>query len=85
MTRDEFDAICKGFKAATNVVQWGGCSVWKVGGKIFALCSPVDKGEHFAKISFKCSEIAYEILREEPGHHPGAAPCSGQMGSTHRA
>ena len=39
MTRDAFDAFCAALPAAAHVVQWGGASVWKVGGKIFAVCS----------------------------------------------
>lgn len=39
MTRDEFDGYCRSLKATTNVIQWGNSSVWKVGGKIFAICS----------------------------------------------
>nr|WP_321455077.1 MmcQ/YjbR family DNA-binding protein [uncultured Cohaesibacter sp.] len=70
MTREEFDAHCASFHHATNVVQWGGCSVWKIGGKIFALCSAESKSGEPGKISFKCSDIAYEILREESGIIP---------------
>ncbi|WP_319497176.1 MmcQ/YjbR family DNA-binding protein [uncultured Cohaesibacter sp.] len=70
MNRTAFDAHCATLRHATNVVQWGGCSVWKIGGKIFALCSPEAKGEGFVRISFKCSDMAYEILRDEPGIIP---------------
>ena len=45
------------------MVQWGGASVWKVGGKIFALA--VGDGPD-TKVSFKCSELAYAILTEMP-------------------
>lgn len=69
MTRDEFDTFCASLKATTHVVQWRGASVWKIGGKIFALCAargddPTDR------ISFKCSDFAYQILREQPGIAP---------------
>ena len=37
MTRDEFNAFCKGLCATSHVVQWGGADVWKVGGKVFAI------------------------------------------------
>ena len=70
MTRDEFDAHCATLRHATNVVQWGGCSVWKIGGKIFALCAPETKDGNHPKISFKCSDMVYEILRDEPGIIP---------------
>ena len=49
--------------------QWGGASVWKVGGKIFAICSNWGQGSH-AKISFKCGDPAYSILCEQPGIIP---------------
>lgn len=50
-------------------MQWGGASVWKVGGKIFAVCAPWGGGPH-DKISFKCSPLAFRILREQPGIAP---------------
>jgi len=68
MTRDEFDAYCGSLKAATHVVQWGNASVWKIGGKIFAICSGWDaKGEERGgdRISFKCSDMTYALLTEE--------------------
>jgi len=77
MTRDEFDAHCKGLKATTHVVQWGGASVWKVGGKIFAICSnwgpdekEVEGTDGEARISFKCSDLSYQILCELEGVIP---------------
>ena len=65
MTRREFDYYCRAFKGAEHVVQWGGVSVWKIGGKIFAICSKWGAGSH-AKISFKCSDLSYRLLREQP-------------------
>ncbi len=69
MTRTEFDAYCKSLKATTHVEQWGGASVWKIGGKIFAICSKWGEGDH-TRIGFKCSDMAYDILREQPGIIP---------------
>ena len=69
MTRSEFDAFCGALTGTTNVVQWGGASVWKVGGKIFAVCSVWGEGSH-SKISFKCSDLTYDILTEQPGIIP---------------
>ncbi|WP_299620696.1 MmcQ/YjbR family DNA-binding protein [Pelagibius sp.] len=69
MTRDQFDRFCKGLPATTHVVQWGNSSVWKVGGKIFAICSHLGPGEQ-QKISFKCSELSYTLLCEQPGIAP---------------
>lgn len=63
MTRADFDAYCATLTATTNVVQWGNASVWKVGGKIFAVCSNWGEGASEA-IAFKCSELSYKILTE---------------------
>ncbi|WP_316857955.1 MmcQ/YjbR family DNA-binding protein [uncultured Cohaesibacter sp.] len=70
MTRDEFDAYCGAMKGTTHVIQWGDASVWKVGDKIFAICSTEDCETGSARFSFKCSDMAYEILTGEPGFIP---------------
>jgi len=69
MTREEFDAYCGSFKGTTHVVQWGNASVWKIGGKIFAVYSVWGQGDG-GKISFKCSDLGYEVLKEQPGLVP---------------
>ena len=69
MTRAEFDALCGSLKETTHVVQWGGASVWKIGGKIFAICSKWGAGD-YPKISFKCSELTFAILTEQSGIIP---------------
>ncbi len=69
MTRSEFDAFCGALKGTTHVEQWGNASVWKVGGKIFAICSVWGAGDH-TKFSFKCSDLTYHILTEQPGIVP---------------
>jgi len=69
MTRDDFDAFCGALPATTHVVQWGNASVWKVGGKIFAVCSTWGEGGH-AKISFKCSDLSYSLLTQQDGLIP---------------
>lgn len=69
MNRDEFNAYCGSLKGTSNVVQWGNASVWKVGGKIFAICSFWGEGA-FQKISFKCSDLSYQILCELDGIIP---------------
>ena len=43
--------------AVTKVVQWGGSDVYKVGGKVFAICG--DDGA-----SFKVSDIGFLALTE---------------------
>lgn len=44
--------------AVTKVVQWGGSDVYKVGGKVFAICG-LSGG-----LSFKVSEIGFVALTE---------------------
>ena len=44
--------------AATHIVQWGGSDVYKVGGKVFAICGLA------GGLSFKVSEIGFMALTE---------------------
>jgi|TARA_R110002124_G_scaffold51649_1_gene149112 predicted DNA-binding protein (MmcQ/YjbR family) len=69
VNRTDFDDFCASLPAVENVVQWGNASVWKVGGKIFAICSHWGPGET-EKISFKCSDLTYAILSEQEGIVP---------------
>ncbi|MGI9384553.1 MAG: MmcQ/YjbR family DNA-binding protein [Methyloligellaceae bacterium] len=68
MTYDDFNTFCSSLAATTHVVQWGDSDVWKVGGKVFAI-GGWDDGEE-ARFTFKVSEIAYEMLKEQPGLRP---------------
>ena len=61
MTREEVEACALVLPAATKVVQWGGSDVYKVGGKVFAICG-LQGG-----LSFKVSEIGFMVLTEEGG------------------
>lgn len=59
-----FEAHCLRLPAATKVVQWEGTSVFKVGGKMFAL------GGGFVErlgggFMFKTSNMAYQLLIEQ--------------------
>ena len=67
MTYDEYNVFCRALPATTYVMQWGGAHVWKVGGKVFAV-GRADAGE--VHVSFKVSDIAFELLREQPGLRP---------------
>ena len=67
MTYDEFNAFCRALPATSHVVQWGGAQVWKGGGKVFAIGGWDDDTPAF---TFKTSEIAYEMLKEQPGLRP---------------
>ncbi len=67
MTYDDFNAYCRALPATSHVVQWGGSHVWKVGGKVFAIGGwAVDR----PAFTFKTSDIAFELLKEEPGLRP---------------
>jgi predicted DNA-binding protein (MmcQ/YjbR family) len=68
MTRKDYDVFCKSLPHATHVVQWGDASVWKIGGKVFAI-GGWSHGETFA-VSFKCSKTSFAILSELPGLRP---------------
>lgn len=68
MTLDDYDAFCASLPATTRVVQWGGAHVWKVGGKVFAIAGRGD-GDVPA-VTFKVSDIAYEVLKDMPGLRP---------------
>jgi predicted DNA-binding protein (MmcQ/YjbR family) len=68
MTREDYDAFCKSLLQATHVVQWGDASVWKIGGKVFAIGGWA-QAENFA-VSFKCSKTSFAILSELPGLRP---------------
>ena len=63
----QYNAFCKKLPHATHSVQWSDAHVWKVGGKVFALAREDD--EPF-RVSFKVSDLAFEILSEQEGCKP---------------
>ena len=67
MTYKEFNKFCRSLPATTYVSQWGGSHVWKVGGKVFAIGGWQEDAPSF---TFKVSDIAYEMLKEQPGLRP---------------
>mgnify|MGYP001766343170 CR=1 FL=1 len=67
MTRAQFNAFCAALPATTHVVQWGGADVWKVGGKVFAIAGG---DERTPAVTFKVSDLGFEILRDAPGLRP---------------
>ena len=77
LTYDEFNAYCESLPATTHVVQWGGAHVWKVGGKVFAIGGWGDGEPGF---TFKVTEIAFEVLKDQPGLRP--APYLASRGMT---
>ena len=68
MTLDEYNSFCGGLKHTSHVVQWGGAHVWKVAGKVFAIAG-WSHGEELA-VTFKVSDLAFEILPQQPGIRP---------------
>jgi len=71
MTLDEYNAFCASLPATSHVVQWGGAHVWKVGSKVFAIASQWDTGpDEPPYVTFKVSDMAFDILSEEPGCRP---------------
>jgi predicted DNA-binding protein (MmcQ/YjbR family) len=67
MTYDDYNEFCRALPATSSVLQWGGSHVWKVGGKVFAIGGWAEKAPAF---TFKVSDIAYELLKEQPGLRP---------------
>ena len=61
MTREEVEAIALALPATDKVVQWGGADVYKVGGKVFAICGLA------GGLSFKVTEIGFMVLTEDGG------------------
>lgn len=80
MTRDAYNAFCKSLTATSHVVQWGGSHVWKVGGKVFAVGGwAKGSDEDLMAVSFKCSDIVFEVLRDAPGCRPAPYLASRSM------
>ncbi|MCZ4351130.1 MmcQ/YjbR family DNA-binding protein [Roseovarius aestuarii] len=67
MTRDEFNIFCARMPQTSHVVQWGNADVWKIETKVFAICGWADGNDAF---TFKVSDIAWEVLRDQPGIRP---------------
>lgn len=67
MTYKEYNAFCRKLPATTYMVQWVGSHVWKVGGKVFAIGGWHDDQSAF---TFKVNDIAFEMLKEQPGLRP---------------
>jgi predicted DNA-binding protein (MmcQ/YjbR family) len=62
MTPRTFEARCLRLPAVTKVVQWEGTSVFKVGGKMFALGGGFAAGS--GGYMFKTSDMAFAMLVE---------------------
>lgn len=73
MTLEDVNAFCGGLAAASHAIQWGGADVWKVGpwekGKVFLIAGR-EAGAGRLAMSFKVSDISWEMLRDAPGCRP---------------
>ena len=70
MTLEEYNAYCGALPHSTHVVQWGDSHVWKIGGKMYAIGGWGRPGVEGLAVTFKCSDMSYEALREAPGCRP---------------
>ena len=62
MTPEAFDAAARALPGATMDVQWGDDHIYKVGGKVFAICGLA------GGLSFKVTEIGFMVLTDDgPG------------------
>jgi predicted DNA-binding protein (MmcQ/YjbR family) len=69
LTLNEYNRFCRSLRHTTHVVQWGGAHVWKVGGKVFAIGRWNDDDQQLF-ITFKCSPMSYDMLKEISGCRP---------------
>jgi predicted DNA-binding protein (MmcQ/YjbR family) len=69
MSRAAVEQIAFALPAVTRVVQWGASDVYKVGGKVFAICGD-------EAVSFKVSDIGFVVLTDEGGPGRQAPYCA---------
>jgi len=67
MVLKEYNRFCATLPQSEHVIQWGGADVWKVGGKLFAMAR---EGEEGFQVTFKVSDIAYHVVKDEEGVRP---------------
>lgn len=67
MKLDGYNAFCRSLLHTHHVVQWGGAHVWKVGTKVFTIADVVEDKLH---VTFKVSDLSFDILKSEPGCRP---------------
>ncbi|MEM1040083.1 MAG: MmcQ/YjbR family DNA-binding protein [Pseudomonadota bacterium] len=84
MTLEEFNRFCGSLPGTHCVRQWGDAHVWKLGDKVFALMSYWGRAENREfgdsnsaahagtppHLSFKCSDLTFEMLCQERGISP---------------
>ncbi len=71
MTLDDYNSFCGSLPHTSHVVQWGESHVWKVAGKVFVVAGwSKDDNSDFLCMSFKVSDIGFEMLKDQPGLRP---------------
>jgi predicted DNA-binding protein (MmcQ/YjbR family) len=70
VTRGEVEAFALSLPATSKVVQWGGSDVFKVGGKVFAICGLA------GGLSFKVTDIGFVVLTDAGGPGRQAPYCA---------
>lgn len=69
MNVEGYNAFCGSLPHTSHVVQWGGAHVWKVARKVFAIGGWQDADQELF-VTFKCSEMSFDMLKEMPGCRP---------------
>ena len=73
MNLANFNGFCGSLPHAVHVVQWGGAHVWKIGGKVFAIGgwqTADGQASNCLAITFKCSPMSFEMLKQQAGLRP---------------
>ena len=70
MTLEEYNQFCSSLLHSTHVFQWGDAHVWKIGGKVFAIGGWQRHGCDALAVTFKCNEMSFDILKDQPGCRP---------------
>jgi predicted DNA-binding protein (MmcQ/YjbR family) len=78
MTLDECNNFCASLPHVHHVIQWGNSDVWKIRAKVFAVARAGEQG--FVEVSFKCSRMSFDLLKDQDGLRP--APYMASRGMT---
>jgi predicted DNA-binding protein (MmcQ/YjbR family) len=68
VTLDQYNQFCRALPHTAHVVQWGEAHVWKVSSKVFAIARGTGADE--AAVTFKCSAMSFDLLKQAPGMRP---------------
>lgn len=70
MSLEEYNNFCATLPGANHVVQWGGSHVWKVGPKLFAVAALGQETTGDPYVTFKVSDMSFEMLKDQAGCRP---------------